>query len=208
MTMEGWIKLHRQLRDSQVFSNPKLLKVWIWCLLKASVRSYDAIIGLRTVHIDEGQFVFGLISASEELDIPVRSLRRYLDVLQSEGMVAIKSTTKYSILTVENWGFYQGTATDKESAMASKRQANANIQEGKESINKGHFGEFKNVLLSEEELNKLKIRFPDDYSDRVERLSEYMTSSGRKYKSHYATILAWARKDAHDSKKGDDIIDW
>ena len=57
------------------------------------------------------------------------------------------------------------------------------------------YGEYKNVLLSDEELRKLKTEFPEDWGNRIERLSEYIASSGKKYKNHLATIRNWARKD-------------
>ena len=34
------------------------------------------------------------------------------------------------------------------------------------------YGEYKNVLLSDEQMEKLKIEFPNDYQERIERLSE------------------------------------
>ena len=55
-------------------------------------------------------------------------------------------------------------------------------------------GEYKNVLLSDDELEKLKKEF-SDWKDRIERLSSYVASTGKSYKSHYATIRNWARKD-------------
>lgn len=55
-------------------------------------------------------------------------------------------------------------------------------------------GEYSNVLLTDEELEKLKTDFPD-WFERIERLSAYMASTGKPYKSHYATIRNWARKD-------------
>lgn len=58
------------------------------------------------------------------------------------------------------------------------------------------YGFYKNVLLTDEEVVKLQEEFPHDYADRIERLSEYIASTGKKYKSHLATIRAWARKDA------------
>lgn len=56
-------------------------------------------------------------------------------------------------------------------------------------------GEYKNVLLTDEELAKLKKQFPNDWQERIERLSEYIASKGTKYKSHYATIRSWANRD-------------
>lgn len=56
------------------------------------------------------------------------------------------------------------------------------------------YGLYKNVLLTDEDLSKLKTEFPD-WEQRIERLSEYIASTGKSYKNHLATIRAWARKD-------------
>jgi hypothetical protein len=55
-------------------------------------------------------------------------------------------------------------------------------------------GEYKNVLLTDEELQKIQDEYPD-WKERIERLSSYVASTGKTYKSHYATIRNWARKD-------------
>ena len=57
------------------------------------------------------------------------------------------------------------------------------------------YGTYKNVLLTDEDMNKLKSEFPDDWQSRIERLSEYIASSGKAYKNHLATIRVWAKKD-------------
>ncbi len=56
-------------------------------------------------------------------------------------------------------------------------------------------GQYGNVLLSEEELGKLQSEFPYDYEERIERLSEYMASTGKSYRNHLATIRNWARRE-------------
>ena len=43
-------------------------------------------------------------------------------------------------------------------------------------------------------LEKLKIEF-SDWSERIERLSEYMSSKGESYKNHLATIRSWSRRE-------------
>ncbi len=57
------------------------------------------------------------------------------------------------------------------------------------------YGTYKNVLLTDEDMEKLKSKFPDDWQNRIERLSEYIASSGKTYKNHLATIRVWAKKD-------------
>ena len=61
------------------------------------------------------------------------------------------------------------------------------------------YGEYKNVLLSDEDIEKLKMEFPNDWEDRIERLSSYVASTGKSYKNHLATIRNWARKDKSDN---------
>ena len=67
-------------------------------------------------------------------------------------------------------------------------------------------GEYNNVLLTDEEYQKLQDMFPD-LQDRIERLSEYVASTGKSYKSHYATIRAWARKDKKPVSKASKELD-
>ena len=59
---------------------------------------------------------------------------------------------------------------------------------------KHKYGEYNNVLLTDDELDKLRDEY-SDWQERIERLSSYVASTGKSYKSHYATIRNWARKD-------------
>ena len=58
------------------------------------------------------------------------------------------------------------------------------------------YGEFNNVMLTNEEYEKLCSKLGEIELDKyIEKLSYYLESVGRKYKSHYATILNWYRRD-------------
>ena len=71
------------------------------------------------------------------------------------------------------------------------------------SPRKHKYGEYKNVLLTDDELEKLKAEYAD-YLDRIERLSSYIASTGKAYKSHYATIRNWARADAEKGRSNEE----
>ena len=49
-------------------------------------------------------------------------------------------------------------------------------------------GRYQNVILSKRALSELQSDFPAVWQEYIERLSEYMASTGRTYKSHAATI--------------------
>lgn len=60
---------------------------------------------------------------------------------------------------------------------------------------KHKYGQYENVLLTDEEMEKLHNEFPFDWQERIERLSEYVASTGKSYKNHLATIRSWAKKE-------------
>lgn len=66
---------------------------------------------------------------------------------------------------------------------------------------KHKYGQYKNVLLSDKDIEKLKAEFPGDYEERIERLSGYIASKGEKYKNHLATIRNWASRDRKEGGK-------
>ena len=70
----------------------------------------------------------------------------------------------------------------------------------KEKETRRKYGEYKNVLLSDSEFEKLKAEFPLDYQDRIENLSSYIASTGKTYKNHLATMRNWARKEKAQPK--------
>ncbi|MEC5338572.1 phage replisome organizer N-terminal domain-containing protein [Enterococcus casseliflavus] len=63
------------------------------------------------------------------------------------------------------------------------------------------YGEYKNVLLSDDQMEKLKSEFPNDWEQRIDRVSEYCEVTGKTYKNYLATIRAWAKKDKHPNNK-------
>jgi uncharacterized protein YdaU (DUF1376 family) len=84
---------------------------------------------------------------------------------------------------------------------SSSSSSSSSIDKKKEKILS--LGSFGNVKLSEMESQKLKDKFGEDgTTDRIEKLSQYIASKGKKYKSHYATILMWASKDGGGNGNG------
>lgn len=73
-------------------------------------------------------------------------------------------------------------------------------------------GRYKNVVLSDTELTNLKGELPTKWQHYIDRLSEYMASTGKQYKNHLATIRRWAAADSKQSgmpdyncKEGDSL---
>lgn len=127
----------------------------------------------------------------------------------SNNIYTIAHTVYLQNVGIRNVGIQslciQNEGTNKNSSNNNSINNNKPNKESKRPTPKHQYGEFKNVLLTDDEHEKLTSRFPDDLEIRIERLSGYVASTGKSYKSHYATIISWSKKDKVNAgdKKGD-----
>lgn len=101
--MQGYIKLHRKILDNGVFADAELLKVFVWCILKANTVP-NMVYGRK---VDIGEFITGRVTASEELHLKPSTIYKRLQKLKAQGYIDISSTTKNSLITVVNYKSYQ-----------------------------------------------------------------------------------------------------
>ena len=91
-------------------------------------------------------------------------------------------------------------ATDIEEEKDKELDVDVDVESNKNKAPTRHkYGEYNNVLLSDEDMAKLQSEFPD-WQESIERLSSYIASKGVSYKNHLATIRNWARKDKTEAK--------
>lgn len=88
---------------------------------------------------------------------------------------------------------------NKDSSTIDPSSIDGAIQTGKRK-RRHRYGEYANVLLTDEDLSRLKAEFPADWRQRIDRLSEYMECKGAKYKNHLATIRSWARNEGQGGR--------
>ena len=203
--IDGWIKLHRKLLDNPIFDKPELLQLFIYCLLKANHEPQKIIFNGQETEVSTGQFITGRTVIARDLgQKPITTYKR-LKILKNIEILNIESNNRFSLVTVVNYGMYQSEEIKRNSKSNNKGttreqlgNTNKNVKNDKNEKKK-IYAEF--VTLLEEEYEKLLVQFGEqDTKDRITRLSLYKHSTGKKYKSDYATILNWARKD--DAEKG------
>ena len=126
MNGNGYIKLYRSILDWEWFGDSKTLSVFVFCLLSANHAQKK----WRGIVIEAGQFVTSLQSIHEATHLTQRSIRTALKNLKTTGELTIKTTNKYTLVTVANWALYQsgdGETTSKTtSKTTNERQSNDN----------------------------------------------------------------------------------
>lgn len=104
MSDKGFIKMDRGLRDWQWYSKRNMVAIWIELLLTAAFSDYyrDGIL------VKRGQVITGRKKLSEKLNISEQEIRSCLDRLKSTNEITIKTTNKYSVITIVKYDEYQG----------------------------------------------------------------------------------------------------
>lgn len=89
----------------------------------------------------------------------------------------------------------------EENQTEAKKPDNDNEDEEDNDLKKNNkkkkYGENQNVLFTDEEYEKVKAYFPNDYKKRIQALDDYIQSKGAKYKDFVATLKSWARKEGY-----------
>lgn len=203
-----FIKLSRKIQLWRWYQDANTMRVFIHILLNANVYDHD----FKDITVKRGQWVTSQKRIAEQLNLSIKNVRTALDHLKATGEVAVKITSKYSIITVFNYNQYQKVAHDsavnRQSAGAQSAVNRQQYKKGKEYIKNGKkerggtlsaHGPFKNVFLSDAEVDELKHKYPSDYKGKIDRLSKYLETSGKKYNNHFAVLSDWLEKDV--SKK-------
>lgn len=202
---DGYVKLYRKTLDNPIITNDNdYFRVWIQLLLMANHSSRKVLFGNETIELKAGELITGRDELAKKCNISSSKVERILKRLKIEHQIEQQTCSKGRLISIKNWKIYQISGqqvdnkwtTSEQQVNTSKNDKNVkNERIIKENKKEKHiYGEFQNVLLTAEEMEKLKQKFPD-YELRIEKLSNYIASKGAKYKSHYATILSWARND-------------
>lgn len=79
---------------------------------------------------------------------------------------------------------------------------------GEEKKQKHKYGEFKHILLTDEELNKLYVDYGNEKTQKaITYLDEYIEMKGAKYKSHYLVMRKWVFDAVEEKERKNQIAE-
>ncbi|MCK6203957.1 conserved phage C-terminal domain-containing protein [Bacillus infantis] len=163
---------------SPIWQDPYYFKLWMYCLMKASHKEHDQLVGNQMVKLERGQFVTGRKVLAEELNKGVKpdqqlsekSWARYLKNLEKWQMLSINVTNKFSVVTVVNYGFYQDTASESDQQTDQQLTSSCPTSDQQLTTN-------KNVNNAKNDKNEKKEDIP--YVEIVSYLNEKANTSYR-----------------------------
>lgn len=106
MFENGYIKLHRSLLKWEWYKNTNVKVVFLHCLLMANFEPGK----FEGIDVPPGSFVTSYKNIADQTGLSVHQVRVALNHLNVTHEVAQSSTSKFTVITVNNWDRFQNVA--------------------------------------------------------------------------------------------------
>lgn len=166
--MEGWIKLHRSIKNHWIFEDSEYLKYWIYLLLDVNHDDKKIVWNKELIEIKRGQKITSLQKLAKEFNCSREKVRRFLELLKNDTMISIESNTRFTQITICNYDNYQTIEHTKKTRKKHERDTkktrtdtNKNVKNVKNKYIP-EFNEFKNYVLENEpniNLKSLELKY-------------------------------------------------
>ena len=103
----GYVLVWRKIQDSGLMQMPNTLAVFLHLLFSATHQTLKVGTTTGVIELQRVQYISGLYLQSKDLKQSVQQIRTSLARLEQLEIISIKSTSKYSIYTIENYDIYQ-----------------------------------------------------------------------------------------------------
>lgn len=212
---DGYVKISRRVFGSKTFSSLNAIQklVTFYLILMANHQNYKWWDNHEKKFIDikRGSFITSVEQIRKKINdrlVTPKKIRLILSTLEKMEFLAIKTTNKYTLVTILKYNLYQN-GSNYEGKQKGELRASKGQGEGKQRATNKNGNKEKNVnnvkkkyndavFLTDIEHKKLIDKYGEVIAgDKIEELSLYIKSQGKqkKYKDHYATILAWDKKN-------------
>ena len=104
--MDGWVKIHRKIRDNWIWDNAEYLKAWLDLIFRANFEERRILFDGEIKELKCGQFITSVRKLAEAWGWSNSRVLRFLRMLEEDGMITRDSNSKRTLLTIENYEFF------------------------------------------------------------------------------------------------------
>jgi len=119
MSEDGWVKLSRRMKKWEWKTDPNMVALWVHLLLHANYE-FNRFMGHD---VPVGSLVTGIHTLSKSTGLTVSQTRTCLERLKMTNEIAIKTTAKFSIISIVKWEEFQSDRKVNRKRIASSSQA-------------------------------------------------------------------------------------
>ncbi|MBA7475646.1 hypothetical protein ES707_11018 [subsurface metagenome] len=120
--MEGWVKIHRKIRDKGWYKQSNRVHLWLELLLRASNNEREFMFHGVNIKLKPGQLIAGRKSLAESTGLSESCVERTLTFFEkSEQQIEQQKSNRNRLVTILSWKEYQTTGQQTEQLADNKR---------------------------------------------------------------------------------------
>jgi len=206
---KGWISIHRKILDNPiVLIKGKYTKfeAWIYLLLRATYSNQKVVLGSDIYKLKSGEIITSQVKLCKQFKWGNSRLRTFLQLLEKDKMISVKTNTKLTMITILNFNKLQ------KNQIATKSIANRN----QIHINKDNKVN-KDIYVRIEEFKKECSKYIDTthhcYNDFINYYTEH-NEGGKKFKREFYKTFnikmrwnTWIKRDYNPQTKQKSLDD-
>jgi hypothetical protein len=120
--LNGFVVLYRKFREWEWYTDSNTKDVFLELILTANFKDSR----FKGYIIPRGSVVTSIHNLSVAVGLTDMKVRTALEHLKSTGEITIKTTSKFSIITINNYDFYQDDNTQNNNQITSKEHTDNN----------------------------------------------------------------------------------
>lgn len=125
------------MKEKRVYSKAE---AWIDLLLRANHKDEKLCFNSNWITIQRGQHLTSMKKLGERWQWSRTKVQKFLELLEQDGMCTSKKTSKYTLLTIDNYDFYQSQEYEKKHQKDIKKTS----ERHQKSTNKNELRMIKN----------------------------------------------------------------
>ena len=210
ITNNGWIKIHRKIKEKAYYKKSEYVHLWIHLLLEANHEEKEFMWNGQTIKVKPGQLITGRNEIAKKTGIYRSKIERILKYFENEHQIEQQTTNKFRLITILNWEDYQKNEQENEQPVSNKRATSE--QQVSTNKNDKNYKNEKNIYIASKNFSPPSLEEVTAYCQErqnglnPELFLDHYTSNGwlvgkNKMKDWKAAIRTWEKNQSTFNQK-------
>lgn len=189
-----YIKIFHKMLDWGWYGDTNTFRVFMHILLRANYKESEYL-GQK---IGPGECVFGRRAWAKALGLSERQVRTAIEHLKSTNEIAIRTTNKFSVITVvkwEDWQIEEGKATRKTTHKKSNERPTSDQQPTTSKDSKNIYTTIPTIYMVREYVKENGLLIDPDYFHKYYETAGWVDGKGKPIKNWKLKALNWSKKE-------------
>ena len=187
--MQGWIKLHRKVQQSAIWTDSCAVHLWVHLLLKANHEDNEVFINSNIIEVKRGQLLTGRKKLSAETGINESKIQRLLKTFEKCHMIEQRTNNANRLISILNYDSHQVS----EQPVNNERTTSEHKQECKELKN--------NTMSWLDDADERYLKMCERFYQELKRLDRIKANTEWKCKSWYDAFRLLLTNDGVSSEE-------